>query len=75
MERTSHLPEFLWILCDDRQDEPSHVLTDAATIGRYLARGGRVGAKQNNIQLRILRELPILPKDELMRELRDFLTM
>jgi len=35
----------------------------------------RVGAKQNNIQLRILRELPILPEDELMRELRDFLTM
>jgi len=41
MERTSHLPEFLWILCDDRQNEPSHVLTDTATIGRYLPpRGG-----------------------------------
>jgi len=40
MEHTSHLPEFLWILCDDRQDEPSHVLTDTATIGRYLAPGG-----------------------------------
>jgi len=35
----------------------------------------RVGARQNNIQLRILRELPVLPEDEPMRELRDFLTM
>jgi hypothetical protein len=45
-----------------------------STIRRCLA-GGRVGAKQNNIQLRIFRELPISPEDELMTEICDFLTM
>jgi len=73
-KRPYYLEDHLrWILCDGRQDEPSYVLTDTATIRRYLA-GGGIGAKHNNIQVGILRELPTLSEDALMKKLRDFLT-
>lgn len=62
-----------WILCDGRQDEPSYVLTDTATIRGYLA-GGGLGTKQNNIRLSIFRRLPILSEDALTKELHHFLT-
>lgn len=42
---------------------------------KEMSGGGTSRRETEQIQLRIFGELPILPEDELMRELRDFLTM
>ena len=63
----------LWVLADSREAEPTFVLATTGELSNYIA-GGEIARKQNNIQRRILDEMPRLNGNALLQRLYVWLS-